>query len=152
MPEFSRWRFLIGPNVSTEQRHQLTAMQASVDTRRFEVVIEPVRSGFPQLLQHCRLSISQGGYNTLMDLLAAKCAALVVPFEGSGETEQLARTERLAQLGLCQMLRECELTAVSLAQTVMAALAAPEPAGVELDCNGATHSAQILMELLNRDD
>lgn len=152
LPAPRGWRFLLGPNVSDDQRQQLQVMQTSIDSNRFDVVIEPVRTDFPQLLQRCRLSISQGGYNTLMDLLAAGCAAVVVPFEGSGETEQLARTERLAQLGLCQMLREAELTPEQLAQSVVAALSAPVPTSIQLDCNGAAHSAQILKDLLTHVD
>lgn len=148
------WRFLIGPNVTVEQQCRFNTLLASIDQSQVEVIVEPVRPDFAQLLQRCRLSISQGGYNTLMDLLAAKCAAVVVPFEGSGETEQLARTERLQQLGLCRMVRESALTPEELAQAVCQVLPDPDkgPSAAQpltLDCNGAARSAQILTSLVN---
>lgn len=146
-----RWRFLLGPNLSVEQQQHLRELAAQVDPTLAEVILEPLRPDFPQLLQHCLVSISQGGYNTLMDLLAAGCAAVVIPFEGSGETEQLARTARLAQLGYCQMLREIDLTPEALLRALSAMLRTPRPASLALDCQGANHSAQILQQLVAAD-
>ncbi|MEH6648396.1 MAG: glycosyltransferase [Motiliproteus sp.] len=150
------WRFLLGPNVTVEQQQRLNVLLEAIDKNRVNVILEPVRPDFPELLQRCRLSISQGGYNTLMDLLAAECAAVVVPFEGSGETEQLARTERLQQLGLCRMVREAALTPTELARAVCQLLdgsdkhpSVPQP--LTLDCNGAALSAQILKSLVDTD-
>ncbi len=151
----SCWRFLLGPNVTAEQQRQLKALAQQIDRSRVELVIEPVRPDFSRLLQRCRLSISQGGYNTLMDLLSAGCAAVVVPFEGDGETEQLTRTERLAQLGFCQMLREAELDPARLARAVNAALNSRVPLNgperLHLDCQGVARSAQILLQLVATD-
>ncbi|MEH6473332.1 MAG: glycosyltransferase [Halopseudomonas sp.] len=147
-----RWRFLLGPNVTDQQRQQLLALAGQVDPVIAEVVVEPVRSDFSGLLQRCLVSISQGGYNTLMDLLAAGCAAVVIPFEGSGETEQLTRTERLAQLGYCQMVRESELNPESLVRAIGAIIAAPQPDQLGLDCGGAERSAQILKQLVGIDE
>ncbi|MEH6822990.1 MAG: glycosyltransferase [Motiliproteus sp.] len=146
-----RWRFLLGPNLSEQQQRQLRDLGAQIDPASADVIMEPLRADFSALLRRCRLSISQGGYNTLMDLLAARCAALVVPFEGSGETEQLARSERLAQQGYCQMLREADLNPENLLRAINVSLSAPRPETLGLDCQGATHSAQILWQLVHAD-
>lgn len=147
-----RWRLLLGPNLSAAQQRQLQEQAAQVDPAQAEVILEPLRPDFSQLLQRCLLSISQGGYNTLMDLLATGCAAVVIPFEGSGETEQLARTRRLAELGYCQMLREAELSPEALLHAIHALLRTPRPEALSLDCQGASHSAQLLKQLLANDD
>ncbi|MFT6913717.1 MAG: putative glycosyltransferase [Motiliproteus sp.] len=147
-----RWRFLVGPNLSEQQQRQLRALVVQVDPAGTEVIMEPLRADFGALLRRCRLSISQGGYNTLMDLLAARCPALVVPFEGGGETEQLARSERLAELGYCQMLREADLNPLAVLEAINACLSADRPQTLDLECQGAAHSAQILKRLVNADD
>lgn len=57
------------------------------------------RKDFASLLTGARLSISQAGYNTVCDVLQAKCRSLLIPFSASGETEQSARAERLQNSG-----------------------------------------------------
>jgi len=45
-------------------------------------------------------SVSQAGYNTILNILAARVPAVVVPFASERETEQAAlRAERLAARG-----------------------------------------------------
>ncbi|MEH6813432.1 MAG: glycosyltransferase, partial [Motiliproteus sp.] len=143
------WRFLLGPNVSANHRRML---QQQVDAN---TLIEPIRSDFPALLSRCRLSISQAGYNTVMDILQARCAAVLVPFEGTAETEQISRTRRLQQLGLCAMLQESQLDGVRLAKAIDNALDClrdrdrdrdGELAG-GINLNGAANSALLLESL-----
>ncbi len=148
------WRFLLGPNLDNEARRRLQALAGP------GCVLEPLRRDFPQLLANCRLSISQAGYNTVMDILRAGCPALLVPFQGSGETEQITRTRRLAELGRCAMLTEAELTAAEgdatpLLGAIDRALGqstadrpAVTPPSVDLD--GARASARLLRSLWQR--
>lgn len=139
------WRFLVGPNLPKAQLQQLQKQVGS------GVIIESVRPDFPQLLENCRLSISQAGYNTVMDILVAGCASVLVPFVGSGETEQMTRTRRLHQMGLCTMLEEGGLSGKSMATAIESALKRGDgerdregqPA---IDLNGAEQSAQQLLE------
>ena len=42
-------------------------------------------------LDRAALSISQAGYNTVMNLLRAKVPAIVVPYDEGEETEQIFR-------------------------------------------------------------
>ena len=51
-----------------------------------------------------RLSISQCGYNTALDIVRAGVPALVVPFADGGETEQTDRARRLEALGALRVL------------------------------------------------
>jgi predicted glycosyltransferase len=93
------------------------------------------------------LSLSQGGYNTTMDLLRAGTPAVVVPYADGSETEQTVRTARLAELGVLRMV---PATALGDREGLLAALtaaAAAEPAPVRLDLSGAENSARILAEI-----
>jgi predicted glycosyltransferase len=93
------------------------------------------------------LSLSQGGYNTTMDLLRAGTPAVVVPYADRSETEQTIRTARLAELGVLRMV---PATALGDREGLLAALtaaAAAEPAPVRLDLSGAENSTRILAEI-----
>nr|WP_242521718.1 glycosyltransferase [Motiliproteus sp. SC1-56] len=109
-------------------------------------MVEPARSDFSERLARCRLSISQAGYNTVMDLLRAGCPALLVPFEGNGETEQRMRSERLQLAAGYPLLAEAELDGASLARAVEQALS-HGPGEVAIDTDGAAQSARILKRL-----
>jgi predicted glycosyltransferase len=89
------------------------------------------------------LSLSQGGYNTTMDLLRAGTPAVVVPYADGSEDEQTRRTSRLAELGVLRMVPATELTADRLLPELIAA-AESRPAPVTLDLSGAETTARIL--------
>lgn len=123
------WRFLIGGDIPSDQSAQL------VERAGPNVFIEPVRLDFKSVLAGCRVSISQCGYNTAIDLLQTKMRAVVVPYEGPGETEQRTRAEVLAGKGLLEMVTEEALTPLSLAEAIDRAMARnrPELPAIELD-------------------
>jgi len=58
------WRLITGRNLPTHLAAQIAAAAA-----RAGIAIEQFRSDFPRLLQDCLLSVSQGGYNTVMELI-----------------------------------------------------------------------------------
>jgi predicted glycosyltransferase len=60
------------------------------------------------------LSVSMGGYNTTMNLLAAEVPALVWPF--ARNREQGMRAGRLARLGALELLGEADLNPSRLAR------------------------------------
>jgi predicted glycosyltransferase len=93
------------------------------------------------------LSLSQGGYNTTMDLLRAGTPAVVVPFADGGENEQTVRTARLAELGVLRMVPATSLGDREALLSTLAAAAAAQPAPVRLDLSGAEHTARILADL-----
>jgi predicted glycosyltransferase len=136
------WRFLAGPNLPEPD------FDALCRAARDGIVVERFREDFPELLRGCALSISQGGYNTILDVLAAGARAIVVPFARGVETEQAHRGERLAARGLVHLVAEEGLTPSRLAEAVDRALAAPPPPAALLDLDGAATSARLLAELL----
>jgi len=77
-------------------------------TAEHGVIVEPVRADFRTLLSNCRVSVSQAGYNTVADLVTTNSHAVLVPFAGSGEQEQLMRANRMAELGRAIVVRETD--------------------------------------------
>jgi predicted glycosyltransferase len=94
-----------------------------------------------------RLSISQCGYNTALDIVRAGVRALVVPFAEPGETEQTERARRLEALGALRVLPADSLNAITLAGAIEDTLAF-EPARVALDLDGADQTARLVRALV----
>ena len=114
------------------------------------VVIERARPDFPALLAGCAVSISQAGYNTVLDLVAAGRPAIVVPFDAGNETEQTVRAEAMERAGLARCFRlsgDFVADAVALADAVGGAIGSRPPA-LPIDRDGTVRSVAIVTELL----
>ncbi|PKD38197.1 glycosyl transferase [Methylomonas sp. Kb3] len=98
------------------------------------------------LLEAHSLSVSQCGYNTVMDILESGTPALVVPFVRGQEDEQIQRAQKLAELGLVEMLNPSELTGQRLAERILQLRDfSPNPAG--LDLAGADTTVRLIQDL-----
>lgn len=129
------WRFLVG---DARIRAELAAIAPS------GVQIEGLSNDFVTMLRHCRLSVSQAGYNTVMEITATRARAVVVPFSEGQESEQQVRAAALAARGALHLLAEAALNPATLAATIDTALAAPPPPALALDRDGAARSAALL--------
>ncbi|MCR4524235.1 MULTISPECIES: glycosyltransferase family protein [Bosea] len=139
-----RWRLLAGRGMAEDDIGRL-AFEAPG-----RVVIERARPDFPALLAGCAVSISQAGYNTVLDLVAAGRPAIVVPFDAGNETEQTVRAEAMERAGLARCFRlsgDFVGDAVALADAAGDAIGFRSPA-LSIDRDGATRSAAIVRELL----
>ena len=135
-----RWRLLAGANLPAADFAHLAARAPD------GVVVEPARHDFADLLANCAVSISQAGYNTVVDLMQARARTILVPFARGGQTEQALRAARLTALGLARGVDEHDLSAARLAAAVDAALAAPRPGSGAIAIDGAARSAALIAE------
>lgn len=110
--------------------------------------LERARSDFIYVLRNCDLSISLGGYNTVMDVMSAKCRNLVVPFSGGVETEQLFRAKAFAEQGWINIFEGDVSNPNELAEAIDNAAKRPAFEGQELDINGADKTAQMIVRML----
>jgi hypothetical protein len=112
--------------------------------------VERARPDFRGLLAGAAVSVSQAGYNTVVDVLRARVRAVLVPFEQGHETEQRLRAERLAAIGAGIVVSERDLSGEVLAGRVREALARPRPAAAAVGLDGAERSVAIVEELAAR--
>ena len=136
------WRLITGPNMAAEERAKLTKTQG--------VTVEILRQDYREVLSRAALSVSQAGYNTVMDILVTGVRAVLVPFAAEGETEQSLRAHLLAERGRVQLVSEATLTPATLAAAVDEALSRPAPALGGLALGGAAETARMLRELEER--
>jgi predicted glycosyltransferase len=132
---------LAGPNLPGAD------FEALVSSLPEGVLLERFRPQFPQMLRRCRLSVSQAGYNTVLDILEARAAAVVVPFATRRETEQSLRAERLAARGVIELVRDSELTPERLAEAIDRVIARG-PGSVAIDTGGAQRTAAAIARMI----
>jgi len=140
------WRVLVGNRGQTITAEPIAAEPIAAE---HGVIVEPVRDDFRTLLSNCRVSVSQAGYNTVADLVTTDSHAVLVPFEGSGEQEQLMRANRMAELGRAIVVRETALTANNLATAIDLADQLPTPTPLDIDRSGASKTAALLQSWLS---
>lgn len=143
-----RWRVLAGSGIGAAAFADLAALAASIHGDG--VVVERNRVDFTQLLRRCRVSISQAGYNTVMETLQVGARSVMVPFAGGSESEQTLRARLLAQRGWIDLVEEAALTPAALALAVdRAAVRVPMAPG-QLLLDGAETSAHLVRGWLSQ--
>lgn len=133
------WRFLAGHRFDEAAFQNLKACAGD------GVIIERSRDDFKTLLKNCRLSISQGGYNTTMEILAARTNAIIIPFT-QGQSEQSLRARLLAERGLVQQIPEDELTEENLLQAIDRSQHRDRLLNSGVNLDGATETARQVKE------
>jgi predicted glycosyltransferase len=131
-----RWRLLVGHGVPASD---FDALKAAAPPH---MVVERARPDFPALLARSALSISQAGYNTVLDLAAAHARAILVPFAAGNEQEQTIRAGELARRGLARVLETEGLDGTALAHEAANLIAAPRPDWSAIRAGGAKHTAE----------
>ena len=138
------WTVLTGPNFPERRLAALAGQNPET------VTLARAHPQFLALLSRAKLSISQGGYNTVMDLLRVGTPAVIVPFAAEGEAEQTMRARLLEAAGAAVMLAEDDLGPASLAQAIERATAAESsPQRLDFDLEGAAGSASRVLQALN---
>ncbi|MCC6920218.1 MAG: hypothetical protein IT548_13535 [Alphaproteobacteria bacterium] len=135
------WTFIAGPLAPEDLPAVLR------DARLPGVTVLGHAEDLPFRLTAARLAISRGGYNTVIESVAAATRTVVVPFAPEGEPEQALRAQHFAAARLVQHLPEERLSAAALAEACTAALAAPPPDPSLLQLDGAAQSASLLARL-----
>ena len=139
------WRLLVGRNLVTDQFDELR------DHAGDNIIVERNRPDFPRLLSACAVSVSQAGYNTVLDILAAGCRSVLVPYSQNGETEQTFRAKKFSGMGRTILLQEKDLDARQLAAAVDRAARIDLSKCRHINMDGASQAARFIeREYLHR--
>jgi predicted glycosyltransferase len=132
-----RWRLLVGDNMPAGEKAALSAGDG--------IVVEPARADFTTLLHNATLSISQAGYNTVIETLRFADRAVLVPFSTERETEQSDRARLLAARGLVTVTDADALSPDGLAGAIDRAMARPSIRSFPAcDASGAEKTVELL--------
>lgn len=103
---------------------------------------------FLSYLAAADLSISMGGYNTVMNILATGVPALVWPFPQN--QEQRMRAKQLEQKGLLRILDNVGMEPNPLASIMEQMMTEPVPPRISIDLEGADNTAVWLEQWVKR--
>jgi predicted glycosyltransferase len=137
------WRVLAGDQLPEAEFGRLAVLGREAGG----VALERSRADFTTLLANCELSVSQAGYNTLLETVQARARAVLVPFAGGRETEQALRARCFAARGLAEVVDEAALSPPALAAAIDRAAGKPRPAPGAIDLGGAQKSAALIEAL-----
>jgi predicted glycosyltransferase len=139
-----KWRILIG---GSNERARSAELRKTAPPN---VIVEPVRPDFRQLLQHATCSVSLCGYNTALDILQTRCPAVFVPFDEGVEVEQSLRAQSLSERSEISTLLSADLNPDALLEQIEAVTGAPRPAALNLQCDGALRVVQIAAQMVEQ--
>ena len=101
------------------------------------------------LWRNAALSISQAGYNTVVETLCHGDRAVLVPFGTARETEQADRARVLVERGMVGAVAPGELTPASLAAAIARAWAGPSIRSFPpVDARGAAATVAALRQMV----
>jgi predicted glycosyltransferase len=139
-----KWRLLVGPNMPAAELAKLSASAGP------DIIVEPVRADFPSLLRNAALSISQAGYNTVVETLCHGDRAVLVPFGTARETEQADRARVLVERGMVASVAPDDLTPASLAAAIAKAWAGPSIRSFPpVDAHGGAATVAALKQMVS---
>ena len=94
--------------------------------------------------KNCRLSISQGGFNTMMEVLATGAIGIAVPYAGGQETEQTLRVKLLEKRGFIHQIPESDLSDKSLIDVINNTQTQKRNKNISINLDGAIQSAKLV--------
>lgn len=135
----TNWCLTTGPDLPQAEFDQVTARAPQgMHITRFVPDLAAV-------MAQADVSVSRAGYNTVGDLLRAHCPAVLVPFAGGLETEQLRRARMMEEQGLAAVLLDEDMTPISLAAAIDSASGLKNNP-VTFDLDGADQAARLLIK------
>jgi predicted glycosyltransferase len=134
-------RLVAGPFLPAPER---AALRAACRTTPGAELLDAVPDLASEIAR-AGLSVSQCGYNTVLEVVQAGIPAVFVPFATPSEDEQRRRASRLGALGVGAVLAPEVLDAATLAEAIRGRLRTTTRA-VDLALDGATRSAALLAD------
>jgi predicted glycosyltransferase len=113
------------------------------EMRTDRISVSRFTADFPAWLCAADLSVSMAGYNTCMNILAARVPSLVWPF--SQNREQRLRAERISETGGMWILEDSDLKPAQLAGLMRRTLTERIRPGDFVDLDGAVQTANWIL-------
>ncbi|WP_144868985.1 glycosyltransferase family protein [Hyella patelloides] len=134
-----------GPFMTESEFQKLQQAAAERDN----VIVRRFTPRLTEYMEKADLSVSLGGYNTVMNILKTKVRSLLLPSLNEHQSdEQSIRAEKLAGSGILDLLRRDDLEPSILAEKIISSLKKEVPQN-SFELNGAKATSLRLKELLH---
>ena len=132
------WRCMVGHSLPDSLFDELCGLAPP------GLTLERNRPDFYELLAGAAVSVSQAGYNTVIEILDTGVPAVLVPFAEENETEQRTRARLLEERGLARLLDPDDLNPQSLIAAIESARGLASSESKLPDTSGAANTAKII--------
>lgn len=136
------WRCMVGDSLPDSLFDELRLLAPD------GMSIERNRNDFYDLLCAAAVSVSQAGYNTVMEVLDAGTAAVLIPFSDHNESEQSTRAGLLNSRALACLLPPAQLNPQNLLAAIETARQRARSPKMLPDMSGAATTATLIRERL----
>ncbi|MGE3758725.1 MAG: glycosyltransferase family protein [Pseudobdellovibrionaceae bacterium] len=143
-PEF-QFHVVVGSRTEKSKKEEIE----NLASRYPNVRVHEFMGAFPEFLAGSALSISMGGYNTLMELVQTATPALIYPY--GADEEQRVRAERFEKKGLVHLIGDEHLKSKEIVKRIKEVLALTYPP-VDVNLNGAEATALLMKEFIETRD
>lgn len=109
--------------------------------------VDRFTDNYPAWLSVADLSVSMGGYNTTMNVIAARCPALIYPFRQNHE--QRMRAEKMKNYATLNLLSDQDLEPERLAEKMLSMLHGQQASLPSVRLDGVQTSTRILLQAGN---
>ncbi len=132
-----------GPFIPEEKFIQLKTQAAKSNN----IKCDRFTSNLLRYMKQADLSISMAGYNTTMNILTTGVRAMMMAFTGNDDQEQRIRAQKLANLGILEIINPQELQPEIFAQKIINSLQT-QPKKITFDFNGVDKTTTILKKIV----
>ncbi|MEA2094362.1 MAG: glycosyl transferase, partial [Pseudomonadota bacterium] len=129
------------PQDITDQLHDLAAGQDNIRVEKFTPDLHQEIAG-------AALSISMGGYNTSMNVLATGVRSMMMGCANNGGMDQVERVEKLGQLGIVDVIHPGDLEPAVFAKKITRCLERV-PVQATIDLAGVATTRHRLRQFIN---
>ncbi len=142
IPHF--FQIFTGPFMPEEKFIELQTKANNLDNVR----LERFTSSLLSYMNRADLSISMSGYNTTMNVLTTGVRSMLMAFTGNDDREQTIRSQKLADLGIVELIKLEDLEANRLADKIIDCLQQKQN-NVRFNFAGAQNTSKYLQELIS---
>ncbi|MDC0074354.1 hypothetical protein OAK17_05845 [Alphaproteobacteria bacterium] len=139
-----KWRILIGTNESEET---ITELKDLVNKNQGNIIIEKAHPNLRDLLVRSELSISQGGYNTMLDIVSSEIKAVVIPFNEKNDSDQSLRASLFKKYFNIEVLDEKNLNSDNLASIINISYLSKKKNKHHINLYGAKNTVSFINKL-----
>lgn len=135
---------ITGPYMTASRRRALD----QIARQRPDLTVIGFTARTDEFIASAAATVTMGGYNSVCELLAARCPALVVP-RIIPRMEQAVRADALSQLGWIDSLHPEELAPAPISAWLARAVSGPRRVLHRIDLDGLVHLPALADALLN---
>ena len=107
-------------------RDDVEFVSKAYEEKGFDALVSPFFEKMADYYQISDLAICRAGAGTISELAVCGKAAILIPYPHAAHHHQLVNAQKLVGLGAARMIREDELSGISLARTISQLYSHPE--------------------------